>query len=315
MYSIDGDTVARVADDRALISALRDAFAAGCEMPVRHHHTISAPGDADGTLLIMPAWRVGECIGVKVATVFPGAAERGLPSVSATYLLMDATTGALLAVIDGGELTARRTAAASVLAASYLAREDAQALLVVGTGQIARHLVRAYCSARPGVRRVSVWGRDPDKTAAFADLMSRTTGVPAAAVADLRQAVASADIVSCATLSQTPLIAGAWLSPGTHLDLVGGFTPSMREADDEAVTRARVFVDTRDGCLKEAGDIVQPLQAGRIKAADIADLFDLCRGTATGRRSAEEITLFKSVGAAIEDLAAAQLIFRRASAA
>jgi ornithine cyclodeaminase len=196
------------------------------------------------------------------------------------------------------------------LAASYLARPDSAVHLVVGTGALAPHLARAYAAVRP-LRQTLVWGRDPQKAAALAGLLRDEAGLPAEAVADLAAAAAQADIVSCATLAREPLVRGAWLKPGSHLDLVGGYTPEMREADDAAIARSRVFIDT-EAALREAGDIVQPLASGALAPADIAgDLHDLCRGVRPGRRDAAEITLFKSVGTALEDLAAARLAMAR----
>lgn len=291
-----------------LIGALKAMFADGCVMPVRHHHTMAVPDEPDATLLLMPAWTSGGYLGVKLATVFPGNAARGLPSVSAGYLLCSGKTGEILALIDGGELTSRRTAAASALAASYLARPDAAHLLIVGTGRLAPNLATAHAAVRP-IRRITVWGRSQPKALALADSLAKA-GFEAAATENLAQATAQADIVSCATLSATPLIHGDWLSPGAHLDLVGGFTPAMREADDVAVARATLFADTRDGVLKEAGDFIQPIAAGIAGEDDIvADLFDLARGVHPGRTGRDEITLFKSVGAALEDLAGAVLVY------
>jgi ornithine cyclodeaminase len=301
--------LAAVLDDRSLLECLRDAFREGGEAPLRHHHAVPAPGGA-GTLLLMPAWQPGRALGVKVATVFPGNASRGLSAVQASYLLLDPETGRPCALMDGAVLTRRRTAAASALAATYLARPDSVSLLMVGTGSLAPHLVAAHAAARP-IREVRVWGRSPDKAAALAARLDRA-GLGVAVVEDLESGVRSADIVSCATLSAEPLVRGAWLRPGTHLDLVGGFTPAMREADDEAVRRSRVFVDT-PAALQEAGDIVQPMQSGVLRAEDVADLFDLVRGRRPGRQGDGEITLFKSVGAALEDLAAARMALERLS--
>ena len=179
---------------------------------------------------------------------------------------------------------------------------------MVGAGALAPYLIEAHASVRP-IDEVLVWNRNPSRAEELAGkLAGRTYSV--AAARDLEAAVRAADLVSCATLSAEPLVKGAWLKPGVHLDLVGGYTPSMRECDDDAVKRAHVFVDTRSGALHEAGDIVQPLEAGVIRESDIrGDLFDLCRGKVEGRKSEEEITLFKSVGTAIEDLAAAMLAF------
>ena len=299
-------------DFAALVEALRQMFRAGCEAPLRHHHAIkTTDGAPDATLLLMPAWQSGRHIGIKMVTVFPGNAAADLPSVMGAYLLLDGKTGEVLALLDGPALTARRTAAASALAASYLARPDCERLLMVGTGALAPHLVEAHASVRP-IRNVLVWGRDPDKAKRLAQRLDRKT-LKVAATTDLEAAVRGAHVVSCATLSFEPLIRGEWLPLGVHLDLVGGFTPDRREADDDAVRRARVFVDTREGAGKEAGDIVQPLRAGILGEDDIAgDLFELTRGTRAGRRYHDQITLFKSVGTALEDLAAAQLAFERA---
>ena len=293
-------------DFPALVEALRQMFRARAEMPVRHHHRIPLPGGADGTLLLMPAWQAGRHLGVKMVTVFPDNARAALPSVMGAYLLLDGKTGEPLALMDGPALTARRTAAASALAASYLARPDCERLLMVGTGALAPHLIEAHASVRPIVN-VLIWGRDPEKAAKLAHRLDRRN-LKVAATTDLANAVRGAHVVCCATLSTAPLIEGHWLPLGVHLDLVGAFRPDMREADDECLRRARVFVDTRAGALTEAGDIVQPLRAGLLREDDIAgDLFDLARGSRAGRRYHDQITLFKSVGTAIEDLAAAQL--------
>ncbi|MCC7271306.1 MAG: ornithine cyclodeaminase family protein [Alphaproteobacteria bacterium] len=307
---IDAAAVERVLDFPSLVAALAAAFREGREVPLRHHHPIPQPTGGDAMLLLMPAWSRGGAVGIKIVTFYPDNGARGLPAVLGTYLLLDGETGAPRAVIDGRMLTLRRTAAASALAASYLARPDARRLVIVGTGALAPHLVRAHAAVRP-VREVAVWGRRRDRAAALARTRAGE-GFAATAVDDLAAAVRAADLVSCATPSDEPLVQGAWLSPGTHLDLVGGFTPAMREADDEAVRRARVYVDTRAGALHEAGDLVQPLRAGVIAEGDVVgDLFDLAAGTVAGRGSPLEITYFKSVGTALEDLAAAELVVAR----
>lgn len=309
--AIDAEAVHALLDYPSLIAALREMFRDGAEVPQRHHHTIAsaAPEECPGTLLLMPAWRAGEALGVKIVTVFPDNARRALPSVYGTYLLLDAATGAPVAVLDGTALTLRRTAAASALAASYLAREDSAVHLMVGTGALAPYLVAAHRAVRP-IRETRIWGRDPAKAEALAARLT-AAGTAATATPDLAEAVAAADITTCATLSSEPLVRGAWLGPGAHLDLVGSYRPEMRESDDDAIYRARVFVDT-EAALHEAGDIVQPLRSGALAPDRIeGDLFDLARGTCNGRRDADEITLFKSVGTALEDLAAARLAVGR----
>jgi ornithine cyclodeaminase len=294
-----------------LIAELREAFAAGAVVPLRHRHDMPQPDGTTAALLLMPAWRAGGFMGVKLVSVFPGNRARDLPAVSSSYLLCDAETGQHLALIDGSEITGRRTAAASALAGSFLARPDAASLLVVGSGHIGNLMPAAWAAVRP-ISQVRVWNRHPDGAERLVTRL-RSDGFEAAIVSDLEAAVPQADIVSCATLAHEPLIRGAWLRPGMHLDLIGGFTPDMREADDKAVRRARVFIDT-DAALAEAGDLLTPLATGALQRHHIlGDLPGLCRGETPGRRSAEEITLFKSVGSAIEDLAAAALAYRDAT--
>ncbi len=224
------------------------------------------------------------------------------------YLLLDGATGEPCALIDGQRLTQWRTACASALAASYLARQDASRLLIVGAGALAPFLARAHAAVRP-IREIRIWNRTPDN----AKKVVATLSIPNVSVEqadDLDEQLGWADIVSSATISTEPLIKGELLKPGTHVDLVGAFTPDMRESDDEAVKRSKVFVDTRAGATKEAGDIVQPLKSGAISLVDIvADLHELSRGEKNGRQSDDEITLFKSVGAALEDLAAGSAVY------
>lgn len=306
MRVLSGAEVAAALDDLSLIDAIDDAFRSDAVVPVRHHHEIP---EADSTLLLMPAWN-RSFIGVKIATVFPGNRARDLASVSASYLLLDGATGEPLALIDGRELTLRRTAAASALASRYLSRADSRTLLMVGTGALAPHLIRAHCRVRP-IRDVLVWGRAPEKARALAAGID-LPGVTARATPDLAKAAMDADVISCATMAREPLIRGAWLTPGAHIDLVGGFTPEMREADDKALQVARVYVDTRAGAMKEAGDIVDPIRRGAIlETAVLGDLFELARGRRRGREKTSDITLFKSVGTALEDLAGAALAFSR----
>lgn len=304
----------------ALVDALAEAFCSELAAPVRHHHAIARDG-ALATLLLMPAWTAqgsggfaGGFLGVKVVSVFPDNGARGLPSVLGTYLLMDGATGAPLAALDGTRLTAWRTAAASALAARALARPDASRMVMVGAGALAPFLIRAHASQRP-LREVAVWNRHPDKAQAVAEALREEFArlrprARIAAVADLEGAVRAADIVSCATLSTAPLVRGAWLKPGAHLDLVGAFTLAMREADDEALRRASVYIDTQ-AARTEGGDVALALRSGAIPEEHVrGDLFALCRGEVQGRVEPDEITVFKSVGTAIEDLAAAMLVWR-----
>ena len=310
---VSAGEIARLMSFPALIDALDAAFRRRIETPVRHHHAIWRPGGEEGTLLLMPAWTADgtdeDVLGTKLVTVFPGNARRGMDSVIGLYVLNSAATGEPLAVMDGRALTVWRTAAASALAARYLARADASRLTVIGAGAMAPYLARAHASVRP-IRAITVWNRTLSKAEALAESL-RAEGFDARAEADRGAAIAGADIVTSATLSPGPLVEGRFLKAGQHVDLVGGFTPSMREADDEAIRLARVYVDTRAGAGKEAGDIVVPLANGVLAADAIhGDLFELAAGTAKGRGAADEITLFKSVGTAIEDLAAAELVWK-----
>jgi ornithine cyclodeaminase len=245
-----------------------------------------------------------------VVTVMPDS--RAARTVQALYLLLDRHTGEPRAVVDGEALTVRRTAATSVLAASYLAHDDARDLLVIGTGTLAPYMVRAYCAMRPAITRVRIWGRTASRAAALAEALA-SEGLPVEACAGdpeaLPTAVAASQIVCAATTSRTPVLHGAWLSPGTHVDLVGGFTPAMREADDHTMRVSRIVVDSYEGALSEAGDLVDPMARGVIgRAQVVAELRELVAGTTVGRTNRAQITLFKSVGLALEDLAAATLV-------
>lgn len=317
MLTISAAEVDRALTFPGLVETLRQAFRDGAVQPVRHHHTIDKPDGAASTLLLMPAWTDFKAagttanghIGVKIVTVSPDNNAIGKPAVMGLYLLLDGATGEPEALIDGQRLTQWRTACASALAASYLVREDASRLLLIGAGAMAPFLARAHAAVRP-IRKIRIWNRTPANAEKLAAEL-RAEGLDATATSDLDAELAQADIVSSATISPTPLVKGALLKPGAHVDLVGGFTPDLRESDDEAIRRARVFVDTRAGATKEAGDIVQPLSSGVLKAEDIvAELAELTRGEKKGRESAGEITLFKSVGAALEDLAAGIAVYR-----
>lgn len=290
----------------ALVEALRRRFSQGAECPPRHVHELVGPAGRRMTSLIMPAWLPGQLYGVKIVNIAPGNTGEGLPGLHGSYLLFDARTGVPLACLDGTVLTARRTAATAALAASFLASPDASHLLVVGAGAIAALLPAAFRAVRPSLRQVSVWARRPEAAQALAARW-RHEGWEAQAVTDLAAACARAQIVSCATLATEPLLRGEWLAPGTHLDLIGSFTPAMREADDACIAGARLFVDTEEALLK-SGDLIGPRQSGALRDNDLrGTLTTLCRGVATGRRHAQDRTVFKSVGTALADLAAAEL--------
>ena len=305
MKIISAEALAQAAPYRDIVEALRQGFREDIATPVRHHHETSPVS----TLLLMPAWSKA-FTGLKTVVVKTDNPAKGLPTITASYLLIDNETGATVAILDGTELTRRRTAAASALAADYLARKEARTMVMVGAGALGAHFIRAHRAVRP-IERVSIYNRSPEKAEALAQEIA-ADGIAAQAVSDLEAAVRDADIVSCATTSTVPIVRGAWLRPGTHVDLVGAFKPGMRETDGEAVARARVYVDTREGALAEAGDLLQARDEGKFRMEDIAgDLFDLCRGTVSGRQDEREITLFKSAGTAIEDLVAAAMVYSR----
>ncbi len=309
MHVISAAEIDRVLTFPALIDALADAFRGDIVTPVRHHHEIERPG-APGTLLLMPAWTGPKTedgyVGVKIVSVFPENGAKNLPSVLGTYMLMDGATGEPRAALDGTRLTVWRTAAASALAARFLARQDASRMVMVGAGSLAPFLIRAHMSQRP-IREVALWNHRPEKAQSLAAEL-KAQGLPVTAVTDLEGAVREADLVSCATLSTAPVVKGAWLKPGAHLDLVGAFNLRMREADDEAVRRAEVFIDTQ-AAQHEGGDVALALKGGAIAEDHVrGDLFDLCR--TPPQRDPKAITLFKSVGTALEDLAAAMLVWR-----
>ncbi|MBX2854004.1 MAG: ornithine cyclodeaminase family protein [Rhodobacteraceae bacterium] len=321
MLNMDAAAVKAATPWPALIDALEAMFAAegtenGCVFPLRAHHQVPRIDQPEATLLLMPAWSAPAAaagvIGVKLVTVFPGNAAKGMAAIDGAYVVFDGEDGRLRAVLDGGELTARRTAAASGLAARHLSREDSKVLVIVGTGRLAANLAAAHCAVRP-IERILVCGRSAEKAARAAAAIVAETG-RAAEPAEISAAAAQADIISAATLSETPLIRGADLKPGAHVDLVGAFKPTMRESDDEVMRRAAtVVVDTYGGGFSEAGDVVLALESGALtKEKVVAELAELARGDKRIARGAEDITVFKSVGAALEDLAAAMLCLKQA---
>jgi ornithine cyclodeaminase len=309
---LDQQKTAEALPWKELIDCLDKIFTQTVNSPVRHHHNMKVPGDPDATLLLMPAWIEGEYSGVKIVNVFPGNNKRGLAGLTGHYLLSCGKTGRLFLQLDGNELTSRRTAAVSALASRYLSREDTNSMLMVGTGRMARYLIPAHMSVRP-IEVVHVWGRNPDSAQHLVEEL-RVDGINAhiCLPENLQKVAQQVDLISCATMATEPLIMGEWLSAGAHLDLVGSFTPKMRETNNAAMQIGAVFVDTRAGAFSETGDILIPISEGAITEESIvAEFFDLCSGQHRGRadlvNSDKAITVFKSVGAAIEDLAAAIL--------
>lgn len=308
MLNIEANQVNQALTFAKLVPALEQAFAGDVTVPPRLHFDIENPNASrETTLLIMPAWQSGEVAGVKLVTVAPENATKNLPSIQGSYLLFNVDDGQLIAIMDAPTITAKRTAAASALASSFLSRVDSETLLVVGTGTLSPQLIEAHASVRP-IKQVKVWGRSIEKAQAVCDKVTHLA-LDCKAVSSIEDHIAKADIISCATLSQTALIQGKWLVPGQHLDMVGAYRPDMREMDDECIKRASIYVDNTESAIRETGDLAIPLAEGVITLSDInADLFSLCKKEQIVHRNTSQITLFKSVGHALEDLAAARLV-------
>lgn len=300
MLNLGPEDIFAAATGSTLLELLAQAFRSGVEAPPRMHCEVAR--DPPVTLLLMPAWGLDGLMGVKIVTVAPGNAALGLDTVMGQYLLMSATTGEVLATLDGRALTLLRTAAVSALAASMLAPAGAGHLLIVGTGALAPHLARGHAAVR-SYTRISIWGRRRERAESVACQLA-DEGLPAVAVMDLRAACEQADVVSCATLSQEPLVHGDWLRPGTHVDLVGSFKPTMREADDTLIARGRVVVDSATA-LSESGDLSQPIERGVIAVDSVGLLSTALRD---GCPPPVDLSVFKAVGTAIADLAVAARI-------
>jgi len=297
-----------------LISEIENHFSTDeVIVPLRHHHDFPNPEvQADSTLLLMPAWNPSKNAGVKIVTVSPENGQFDLPSIQGTYIYFDAIKGSIKAVLEAKSLTVKRTAAASALASSYLSRENSSALLMIGTGALSINLIKAHAAVRP-IKEVFIWGRNFEKASAICEVL-KDENFTSSPIKNIQEKASEVDIISCATLSKTPLVLGKYLKPGQHIDLVGAYKKDMREADDETISKASVYLDTFQGGLKESGDIVTPLQNGILRKEDIkADLFQLCSNQKTGRNNQEEITIFKSVGHALEDLAAANYYYNKYS--
>jgi ornithine cyclodeaminase len=294
-----------------LIGALRQAFAAGAEVPLRHTHHVGG-GATAGISLLMPAWDADGFYGVKIVNIYGNNHTRNKPGLHATYILHDATTGEPLAIFDGNVITSRRTAAASALGVDYLARKDARSLLVCGAGRVGSLLAPAIATVRQ-LDEIMVW--DIDAGAAERAVQGMLAqGLPARVAMTLEPAARGADIISCATLASQPFLRAEWLAAGSHVDLVGSFTPQMCEAEPACFAGAGVWVDTGEASTK-SGDILNAIAAGCLKPEAIrGDLTLLARGQCAGRVSPDERTVFKAVGTALEDLAAAKLAFRQLGA-
>lgn len=296
-----------------LIDALRKGFREGAEAPLRHSHQMKTESGTENSLLIMPCWQMGGRLGIKTVMVCPDNYKYELGAVQATYMLMDATTGLPLAQMDGDELTARRTSSASALASSYLSSPNASSLLMMGSGKIASHLIKAHAAARD-LKNIYIWSRDGNGAKALAEKANDEMNANVVAVDDPEKYAFECDIISAATLATDPIIKGSWLNPNKqqHIDIVGGYTYDMREADNDVMRTSSIFVDTFDGAMAEAGDILRPIDEGAISKDDV--LGDLFTMTADGfTRPDGNRTVFKSVGTALEDLVAANLAFDKLS--
>ena len=290
--------------DRFSAGSVRQPLRSVLEVTGREAFFGVMPAFIDGTL---PA------LGTKLVSVYHSNLARGLPSHLATILLFDPDTGALRAVIDGRYITEARTAAASAAATKHLARPDARILAVYGSGVQARSHIEALVRVRP-IEEVRIWGRDPAHVDALIAQLTPRVRARLLRVEGAREAALGADVIALVTASREPVLFRTSVADGTHICAVGACRPDQREMDTALVTDARVFVDSRVGALAEAGDIVIPIKEGAFDASHVAgEIGDVCGGRVAGRRTKSEITIFKSLGMAVEDVAAAHLAFERAS--
>jgi ornithine cyclodeaminase/alanine dehydrogenase-like protein (mu-crystallin family) len=315
MKMIDSATVHRLLDWPGLISALRRSHCQSKPKTARVALEQPREGGHPNMLMVLPAWQEGEALGVKIVTSFPGnVAVHGLPTVDALYLLLDPETGAPQAIIDGEALIFRKTAADSALGADFLASPGVERLLMVGAGALAPYLIEAILAVRPSICEIRVWNRTEERAEALAAQL-RNAGRNATADGDLDRALPWAEMVIAATMATQPLIRGEFIRPGTHVGLVGSFTPDMREGDDVLLRRSEIFVDDF-GCLERSGEFIEPLKSGLIERRSITgDLFALCHGTVKPARTGDGITLFKNGGAGHLDLFVASHLMKRSAAA
>ncbi|MCD8439722.1 bifunctional Delta(1)-pyrroline-2-carboxylate/Delta(1)-piperideine-2-carboxylate reductase [Tenacibaculum finnmarkense] len=324
IIQIDSNYIENNTNFSALITELKAAFSSQETLvPMRHHHDFANPAvNADSTLLLMPAWNPSKNAGVKIVTVSPENSQFDLPSINGTYIYLDAVKGTIKAILEAKSLTVKRTASASALASSFLSKENSSSLLMIGTGALSVNLIKAHASVRP-IKNVFIWGRNFSKAQAICEEL-QNENFTITAVQTIEEKISEVDIISCATLSKTPLVLGKYLKAGQHVDLVGAYKKDMREADDQVIKKGSVYIDTFQGGLKESGDIFIPLQTGILKEEDIkADLFQLCSSQEIsegisegivgkkGRENEDEITVFKSVGHALEDLTAANYFYNQ----
>lgn len=296
-----------------LIEALRNGFQEDAMAPLRHSHQINTNGGAENALLIMPCWQSGGRLGIKTVMVCPDNHKHGLGAVQATYMLLDATTGIALAQMDGDELTVRRTSSASALASTILSNPKASKLLMIGAGNLAPHMIKAHAAVRD-LKEIYIWSRGGVQAKELAATLDQELAANVVAVDNPKEYAYKADIISSATLATDPVIKGAWLNPEKqqHIDIVGGYTYDMREADNDVLIGAAIYVDTFDGAMAEAGDILRPIEEGVISKDDvIGDLYTMVADDFKHPR--QKRTVFKSVGTALEDLVGANLAYSKFS--
>jgi ornithine cyclodeaminase/alanine dehydrogenase-like protein (mu-crystallin family) len=309
MIQITNEQMETILSYERLIPCLKEAFTKDYNLPKRHHHQYPNPKEGnESTLLLMPAWDDGKNMGVKIVNVTPDNAKYDLPTIQGLYLLFDLPTGSPKAQMDAKLLTAKRTAATSALASSFLSKKDSDSMLMIGTGTLCKELIHAHLTVR-SLKHIYIWGRNYQKATAVADSLE-IEGVSISAIDSIDEKISSVDIVSCATLSPTALVLGSYIKPGQHYDMIGAYKPDMREADDRFISSVDIFVDSYEGASKETGDLAIPLAEETITMEDLkASLFELCRNLKAGREKEEQITCFKSVGHSLEDLAAASLVY------
>ena len=310
MRFIDWDEVHRLADYPSVVDAIARMYAAGCDAMDRMIMTQPTSDGADGDFLMQPAWMRGRAFGIKIANVFPSNELRGMPSILGVYVLFDGNTGELLACIDGPAETMIKTASNSAVASRLLARHNAEVMFMMGAGKLAPYLIAAHASVRP-IRRVMIWNRTAEKAQNLARHLNKPN-LTVQAVTDRAAAAAESDLICCATYAAEPILKGAWLKPGSHVDLVGSYRPDLRESDDDVVRRAgRLFVDARFSTIDISGDVIEPIKHNILQTNDVTDLFELAQGMRPGRTNADEITVFKSGGGGHEDLATAIMLYER----
>lgn len=309
MKQLDDDAVASNLPWPALIEAIECAVRGGVRAAARGSHAINAADGEEGRFLVMPAWQDDVAIGIKLVTYWRDNVRRGTPTHGASYILLDARSGHVRAVMAAEALTHRRTAALSVIAAKRLLRPDASRLLVIGTGPVAEHLVKVH-HATGSFDKIELFGRSADRSRAITQRLGEAN-IQCSVAPDLESAARSAHMIASATSATLPFLKGEWLAPGTHVGLFGSFTPAMRESDDALMGAAtEIWVDAL-GAIDDAGDLVAPIANGTITRTSIrGDLQALLeRGPSTG----EGITVFKSVGTGVADFAAARLALARSA--